>query len=92
MSEDGKLIDPYSGTKSSNFQYVSPEKHGAINTLIRLVLRSLGYETNIGVEDWIKRFKNVLAKPGVDTESIEQVSGSGTLTSSSVSTAPSSTA
>ena len=78
-------------TESRNFQYLSPEKHGAINTLIQLVLRNLGSETCISVEYWIQRFKDVLGTPIVDAGSFEQVPGSEALSSSSLS-ASSSTA
>jgi hypothetical protein len=63
MSVDSKLIYAYSRAATRNFQYLSPERHGATNTLIRLVLRNLGGETYVEVEDWVARFKNVSLKP-----------------------------
>jgi len=68
MSVDSEIIDVHSRTETRQFQYLSPEKYGAINALIRLVLRNLGGETNVAVEYWIKRFKDVSVKPELATE------------------------
>ena len=81
-----ELIEADSCTETRNFQYLPPEKYGAINTMVQLVLRNLGSETCTSVDYWIERFKCVLA---VDTESFGQLPGSGALSSSSLSTSSS---